>query len=72
MTAARPPASVPSLFRTVAFNPRTLCNAGRLQDISEQFSNKELVLMAGTELRARATQPVSRAQTQKHWVWHFG
>lgn len=57
-----------ALLRIDAYNPRTLCSLGRLQDIGSQFSKRQVLLLAGTELQARKAQPVSKAQSPTHWV----
>ena len=62
-----------SLLRLVTYNPYTLAVPGRLQMIGDVLRNKEIIFLAGTELRAGAKRSVRLLHHKRfltdHWGW---
>ena len=56
---------------TIVYNPMTLCETGRLEDISTAVQHTDIVILAGTRVPAR-DRPVFEQSTHYHHCYHFG
>ena len=59
-------------MRLVIYNPLSLAQAWRLEEISDRKAAVDLIFVIGTQLREREDGAVERGETASHWVWHWG
>jgi len=59
-------------MRVIAYNPQTVKEQARLEEISATFKHADFVVLIGTNEKARTDEKVHHSSTERHKWWHWG